>query len=1102
MIDTVASERDPCMHRKLFTIVFAVCLLSVPAAAQSTFATITGVVTDPNGALVPGVRIEAVHLATNYRYTATSNEAGQYTLANLREGAYDLRATAAGFQDFAVKEISLAGRDLRRVDIELKIGQVQTAIEVTGGVTLIETETARIADVKDRRVLSALPLTLRRTWDYFQLAPTVSKPMGGWYIRFGGSRNKQGDVSFDGTSISNIWGGPINGVLTDRTEGYQEMRLESAGNSAEFAGIGQLSVVTRSGSNEVHGSAFNYYAAPGLLARNPFSPTATGSVEHVPGGSIGGPVYIPKVYNGRDRSFFYATIEFERFGSPSVGLFNPTVAPAAWRKGDFSSLLPATVVRDPFAGNAPFAGNLIPASRLNPVSTKVQDRFFPLPNYGDTSVLASQNFRQTYLAEKEINPTLTLRGDHRFSDRTFAYVRITKVDWINNGWVGSFPTIGRQKGNRYSRAISVAFTHSIRPTLLSETRWGYSSDNSPAVGPVNGLQLVKDLGLQGLAPNLPDLTGLYNVSFSGIGLTGLSGSTQCGPCNFSPRHAFHQNVSWFRSRHSVKFGFGFSRAGYQYYGTPGALFGSNTFSNRFTGHPYGDFLLGIPTTASRNFPPLRQNLSSRGYSGFVTDEYRLNPKLTLTLGLRYEVLPGFHEASGLTSMFEIGTGKIVVPDGSLSRVSPLMPAGYVGVVEAGKIGLPSSLVRTDKNNFAPRVAVAWRPFGVETVFRGGFGIYYDIVARNPTSAGVPYNIAEPAFTNPADKPVLILPQVFPSTGTGGPSTVSIPGAINPDLKIPYSMQYTLTAEHQRWNTGFRLSYVGTNTRHGVWTYDINQPLPDTRPYIDKPRMFPNYPGVSYATNGAGHQYHSLTFEVKRVSRSGLHYQAYYTLARDIGDLEDGQSPENAYDRRRERAVWPDIPTHRLSGNVIYELPFGRGKKFAAGGGRVANALAGGWSINAIAVGENGFFLTPLWTGPDPTGTRYTASRTAPNVTLRPNALRNANIANPTPANWFDVSAFAPPTPGFFGTSAKGVIKGPGTRVLHASLAKQFTIQERFRLRLEFNVTNVLNHPNYTDPDLNISNVATVGRISNVVNRNSKMDMAIPRYPQLIARLEW
>jgi len=891
--------------------VLTVCLVTTLAAgvasAQSTFATITGSVTDPNGAMVPGVTLEATHAGTNYKYSARSNDAGQYTLANLLDGTYTLRATAAGFQEFVVRNIELSGRDVRRIDVKLLIGQVQQTVEVTAGATLIETESARIGDVKDRTVLTQLPLTLRRSWDYFQLTPTISKPRGGWYIRFAGSRNRQGDVSFDGASIASIWGGPINGVLTDRTEGYQEMRVDSAGNSAEFAGIGQISIVTRAGTNELHGSAFNYYTSPGMLARNPFSAAATGSVEHVPGGSLGGPVYIPKIYDGRNRTFFYATIEFERFGSPSVGLFNPTVPLAAWRKGDFSALLPGTVVRDPMARNAPFAGNLIPTTRLNPVTTKLQDRFFPLPNYGDASVLAAQNYRQTVLVEKEINPTLTLRFDHRFSEQSFVYARVTKVDWIQKPWQGAFPTIGRNDGHRYSRASTITYAHTIRPTLLSETRWGYSSDNSPRVGPVRGLQLVQELGLQGLAPNLPDMTGMFNVSFSGIGLAGLSGSSQCDPCNFTPKHVFEEK---------------------------------------------------------------------------------------------------------------------------------------------------------------------------------------------------PYNIAEPSFTNPADNPTVILPVVFPSTGTGGPSTVSIPGAINPDIRVPYSMQYTATVEHQRWDTGFRLSYVGTNTRKGVWSYDINSPVADSRPYVDKPRLFPRYPGVSYVTNGAGHQYNSMTLEAKRTTRGGLHYQIYYTLARDIGDLEDGEMPEYAYDRKRERAVWSDIPTHRFSANAIYDLPFGKGKKFGADAPRAARALIGDWQLGVIVNAENGFFLTPGWTGPDPTGTRYTASRTPASTTIRPNILREPHLAGPTPARWFDASAFEPPSAGSFGTSAKGVIKGPGTQVMHATIAKHIPLGERARLRLEFNATNALNHPNYVDPDTNISNRATVGTINNVVNRNSKMDMAIPRYLQLIVRLEW
>jgi hypothetical protein len=1088
--------------RQLLFAFFAIALSAASTLAQSTFATITGNVTDPNGALVPGVQVEATHLATNYKYTATSNEAGQYTLVNLREGKYTLRATATGFREFVVQDVELAGRDVRRIEVKLELGQVQTAIEVTAGATLIETESGRIADVKDRTVMTQLPLTLRRTWDYFQLAPTVSKPRGGWYIRFGGSRSRQGDVSFDGSSLATISGGPITGVLTDRTEGYQEMRIDSAGNSAEYAGIGQISIVTRAGTNQLHGSAFEYYTTPGILARNPFSPTATGSIEHVPGGSIGGPVYIPKIYDGRNRSFFYVTQEWERFGSPSVGLFNSSVPLAAWRKGDFSGLLPGTVIKDPFNNNQPFPNNAIPASRLNSVTTKVQDRYFPLPNYGDPNTFAAQNFRQTYTVAKPVNPTLTLRFDHRITEKSFVYARVTKVDWDTSGWQGAFPTIGKNQANRYSRASTVTYTQNIRPTLFSETRWGYSSDNMPSAGPVYGLDMVKDLGLQNLAPNLPNMTGMFNVGWSGIALSGLSGSTQCSPCNFTPKHTFQENLSWFRGRHSVKMGVGFTRAKYMYYGTPGALFGSVTFSNRFTGHAYADYLLGIPSTSSRAYPPLQTEQVSLSYSGFITDEFRLTPKLTVTYGIRYDLRPPFTEASGYNSMFDIGTGKIVVADGSMSKVSPLMPKGYVDVVEAKAAGFASkSLIRTDKNNFAPRLSVAWRPWGNDTVFRGGFGLFYDIAARNASMASVPFNISEPSYTNPTDKPI-VLPVVFPETGTGGPSTVSIPGAINPDLRLPYSMQYTATIEHQRWNTGFRLSYVGTNTRQGVWGYDINQPVGNSQLYVDKARRFPNYPGITYTTNGAGHQYHSMTVEAKRVTRGGLHYQAYYSLARDIGDLEDGQSPEDAYNRVRERAVWPDIPTHRFSSNVIYDLPIGKGKPLLSGAHWMVEGLLGGWQLGGIFSAETGFFLTPAWTGPDPTGTRYTTSKTPPSVTLRPNQLRDANLSDRTPARWFDPTAFAPLTSGMFGSAAKGVIKGPGTTVLHGTLAKHFSIRERARLRLEFNVTNVLNHPNYNDPDTNISNTASVGRISSVVDRNSKMDMAIPRYPQLILRLEW
>jgi hypothetical protein len=302
--------------------------------------------------------------------------------------------------------------------------------------------------------------------------------------------------------------------------------------------------------------------------------------------------------------------------------------------------------------------------------------------------------------------------------------------------------------------------------------------------------------------------------------------------------------------------------------------------------------------------------------------------------------------------------------------------------------------------------------------------------------------------------------------------------------------------------GFRLSYTGTNTRQGVWTYDYNQPLADARPYVSKARAFPRYPGISYATNGAGHQYHGMTVEAVRRMKRGLHFQTFYTWARDIGDLENGESPENAYDRRRERAVWADIPTHRFNLNTIWEIPVGKGKSWMSNAGRVLNGILGGWRLGVIYTYDGGFFLTPLWTGPDPTGTRYTASTTPANVTLRPDHLRDANISDRTVQRWFDPGAFAPPSPGSFGTSAKGVIKGTPGNVWHGNLAKDFVIKERVVIRPEIVVNNLLNHPNYQDPGLNIAQTAQVGVISNVSDRNYKLDGGVPRVAQLILRVEW
>jgi hypothetical protein len=435
----------------------------------------------------------------------------------------------------------------------------------------------------------------------------------------------------------------------------------------------------------------------------------------------------------------------------------------------------------------------------------------------------------------------------------------------------------------------------------------------------------------------------------------------------------------------------------------------------------------------------------------------------------------------------------VVPDGALPVVSPLVPSGYVDIVEASQAGWPS---RT------PRLGLAWRPLGPNTVLRAGWGMFYDVVPRAVASGGSPFVLNEPTFTNPVNNPIVVFPRVFPDQG-GSLSTIGLPAAMRRDLRVPFSMQYNMTIEHQRWNTGFRISYIGTNTRQGEWGYNINSPLPDANPFINKGRLFPTYPAITYISNGAGHQYHGFQAEVERRFMNGFSYQWSWNWARDIGDLERGASPENPFDRRRERGVWLDIPTHRVTGNLIYELPFGRGKPFLSSAGKAANHIVGGWEISAIYSYYSGQFITPTWTGTDPVGIAFTSSATAPNVTLRPDHLRNANLPSGerSTGRWFDVSAFAAPQRGSFGSAARGVIIGPDSKVVNAGLMKSIFLSERTRLRAEITATNLLNRANYSLPDANIANLGTVGVISGV-GGTAELDGSGPRGFRAGLRFEW
>ena len=1097
--------------------------------AQTTFATITGTVTDSSGAVLPDAIVEATRVERNYTYTARTNDAGLYTLSQLLEGAYVLKVTASGFQESVVNDIQLASRDVRRIDVQMRVGQVRTKVEVTAGATTIETETPRISQSRTAEELKDLPLNTRSVASFLSLVPGVGQAttVTATY-RFNGSRRNQSEFTIDG--ISNVTSnGTQTSPLTNYIESFQELRVDSANNMADAGAVGQATVVSKSGTNNLHGSAFDYYLTPIFRARDFFSPERGSGISHRPGFSVGGPVYLPRLYDGRNKTFFFFSYEASK-GSITQQLLNPTVPLAAWRTGDFSqavildSMGKQVPLKDP-QSTFPCAAapgdqrgcfrdggvlSKIPQNRLNPVALKIQDLFYPLPNFGNTSVFTSKNFQQLVTRPADPNTYWTTRIDHRFSNKTFVYGRYTWQRQYNTPFDANLPTIGRITDTRNTRNAVVSWTQLLTNNLFNELRYGYMFTNEPRWGALDGQAIVQQLGLQGLVPNQPDLPGVPNISFTG-GLTTITQQVFSSPGFYNRNNVVQDQLNWTHGRHTVKSGaqIGGYRANSVTAST--ALYGRMSFSNGFTGFPYANFLLGIPSSSSRAPAPLDAPFVHRAFDFFVTDEWKFSPRLTLNVGVRYELHQPWGSGNGLASLFDLKTGQIVVQDGSLSKVSPLLPLNYVKVVEASQAGYSgSALFGTDKNNFALRLGVAWRPWGDKTVLRAGFGIFYDIVPTSIDRASTPFSVNEPDFTNPALNPTVILPLVFPSSVAV--TTVSLPGAFKKDLGIPYTMQYNVTVEQQIAKTGVRLSFIGTGTRQGEYAYNYNQPVASADLYVNKPRPFPTYPDITYTTNGASHQYYGLNVEAKRRFASGLLYDFTWTWARDIGDLERDQTPENSYDLHRERAVWADIPTHRVTADFIYQLPFGTGKTWLAHPSRWANLFASGWETTGLTAFSTGFYLTPILTGRDPTNTFNTPNTTPaqlPSTGIRTNILHDPNLTGfqRSLSRWFDVSAFGPPMPGSFGTSAKGVILGPGSFIVDAGFAKNFSISERFHLRWELTGTNILNHPNWANPGLNITDMTNFGKINATASGSSGagaggLDASGARSFRMGLRLEW
>jgi hypothetical protein len=1107
-----------------------------------------GTVKDSSGAVVPNATVTATNLDENTTHETITNSNGDYSLVNALPARYSITFRAKGFETFTATDITLTARQTLRVDGGLKVGQMSQTVTVEStaqGVIATDSQTIQ-ASLDPQK----MPVNVRadgNTSPYLviQALPGVQSDNSGNFSIQGGVPS-QTQYSLDGISITDVTGNqPLSNAFPS-TESIAEIRVQGVGNPAEYGQVGDITTVSKSGSNEFHGGLFWYTQNAALNATGFGSTTKNRLVANDFGATAGGPVLLPHLYNGKNKTFFFGTYEGFRF--PKSSTLQNTVPTAAMRSGNFSA--EGVTITDPSTG-LPYPNDTIPQSQINPVAVKFLT-LFPLPNTGNTSVVHSANYvvnrDNSYHSDQ-----YDIRIDQNFGDKQHIFGRWTSKD-INQLSNNDLLVPSNSNPDNY-RLLTLAHNYSITASLYNEARFGFTRNNSGYSNSYNGAAFANSLGLQGL-PGLPAFfNGLPDVEISN--LTGLDADRLDGITQGRTYQAV-DNVSWLKGRHTVKFGFDYRHI--QAITPLGFLSGDNyggfNFTGAFTGAPFGDFLLGIPANTDFDNVKMDNDGITNHYNAYAQDSFRVSEKLTLEYGLRWEFHPGYHDASGNIGNFDPNypkSGAVIYPDGYADLLDPGLastnpcPLGQktggaivngapcMPVLSASQAGLPESL-RTAPNRFMPRFGFAYRPFGNKTVFRGGFSIYntevlgsiYYALTGTLQSATSTYNNT---ITNGV--PAIQWPNV--KTGASGvtinPNGTYYFGTANQiNYKDPYSMQTNFSIDRDLGhNTGLRVSYVGMETRDLVWAPNLNQSNYSTTYYALQPlsdRPFPNWGVVNTRANGADANYQAAEVEFSHRYTAGLGFNSSYTFGKNLADNQ-GYTPSSfagenaggrtmdALDLKHEYGPVYASRKNRWLTSAIYELPVGKGRQFLSHSNRLTDAVLGGWQVNGIFLWQSGPFLTPYFTGGDPSGTGsgIIGRNQAPDL------VGNPTLSNPTADGWFNVAAYTcPGTPGWtqghscligtnpattlapigrFGNAGIGTVVGPGTVNVNAGLSKRFAVTERVHIKVEGSFTNVLNHTNLADPVLDITNSS-----AGVITSARGSDFGGARTGQVGARIDF
>lgn len=1087
----------------LYAPAAVIALACAPAGfAQSTFGSIVGTVQDSSGAALPGVAIKARNLADNTTRATLTDNSGDYQILNLRPGSYEIVGSRESFETATVSSITLEARQQLRADLKLDIAGVREAVNVEGAAAPINTESAVLGDTKNFNQVVQLPMNYRGGSDSplnaLVAVPGVQQDSSG-NLSIGGGTPAQIQFSVDGASTVNVRQNGALANMNPSSELISEFKVTQFNNNAEFSQLADVTIITKSGSNQFHGSAFEYLQNSALDATTYGFGAKAHKAYNTFGGSVSGPVDVPGFYKGKDKTFFFADYEGNRrrFTTPEV-LSVPT---AAMRAGILTNLPGGTVV-DPNTGS-PFPGNVIPAGRLNPVAQSLFGNFLPLPNSGN-GIDTIGNYRVQAPTPANIDG-YDVRIDQNLNVKQQLYGRWSWKNVDTTAVNGLLPSEQHAETNR-----NLVLTHSyaIRSNLLNEVRFGLTYYAIQVNFPVSGANAVRTLGLAGL--DLSDVPGVN--AFPAFDFSDSTGFTPMGRdktgITRSQTLQFTDNLSWIRGAHTLKFGVDFRRVRYTDLESFGGSddFGAFTFNaGTFSGNAFADLLLGLPSKSYIAQSGADTRLHAYQTGVYAQDEWHAARNLTVSFGLRWQALPPFVSENANLGAFDPGNGGFIIPDNGTARqgmlqtinacpgVNPALPCAPLE--KAGQLGLGNGLREFYKKNFQPRISVAYRPFGGnKTVVRAGFGIFtmtsLGQLSFNTTNINVGI-VRTTSNQLPNGQAAFQFPNV---TAALTPAQVAGTGDfyqnVNLRYRDPQSAQWNVTVERQlSQELTLRVSYVGMNSYRLGQTVDLNQLAPSATPVDYSARPYPNWGRILSSENLGFSNYQGLQTELNKTMGHGLLFQANHTWAHNIGnaggDAPTVFSPEviygtpvaNRFDLAANRGNIVGTRRHRVLLSAIYQLPVGKNRAFLGKMSPAGNAILGGWEVSTVTLWQTGPYLTPVTS---PAFDNANLNLVYRGAFLRPDCIGNPNLSDPAVNEYFNLGAFNPvPGAGRIGSCGVGTLRGPGTAAVAGGLSKTFSIRDKAHMRFEATFTNLLNHPNFAPPAVDVSAPATFGQITSV-----------------------